>query len=168
MFLLVLLLVAAFVLATFLFGRTARVTVELFGDVALSLVRIEVFVRAFIFVVVVRVPLLRFGLNTFEVRVGRRLVVRVAEVVFVISLVLRIVTCRLIEPHARETLTFLPRFLMLSFLELMKSNSLPYSSFSMLLNVWVVPDFSSTSKSKDLVLPPPRAKFTDAISSNRM
>lgn len=47
-------------------------------------------------------------------------------------------------------LTDFPRFFTLSFLDVMKSNSLPYSSFSMLLNVCTTPDFVSTSKSNDL------------------
>lgn len=47
-------------------------------------------------------------------------------------------------------LTDFPRFFTLSFLDVIKSNSLPYSSFSMLLNVCTTPDFVSTSKSNDL------------------
>lgn len=69
------------------------------------------------------------------------------------------------KPFSR---TFLPVFLTWIFFALMKSNSLEYSSFSMLLNVCVVFDLSSTSKSKLRVDPPLRAKLTEAISSNRM
>lgn len=57
---------------------------------------------------------------------------------------------------------------MFSFLDVIKSNNFEYSSFSMLLNVWTVPDFNSISKSKDRVLPPPLAKLTDVISSKRI
>lgn len=47
-------------------------------------------------------------------------------------------------------LTDFPRFFTLSFLDVIKSNNLLYSSFSMLLNVCTTPDFVSTSKSNDL------------------
>jgi len=52
--------------------------------------------------------------------------------------------------YLRQWLTDFPRFFTLSFLDVIKSNSLPYSSFSMLLNVCTTPDFVSTSKSNDL------------------
>ena len=56
----------------------------------------------------------------------------------------------------------------LKLLRIRRKKKKPMTYFSIPTKVYVVPDFVSTSKSKDLFVPALRAKFTVTTSSKRM
>lgn len=139
----------------------------LFSDIALLSFRIKVFVCTFVWIII---SFLSFTLNSSQISIWFSFLIWISIIVSSVSWFILVV--KILNKNNWESInilnfiTDLPVFFTLSFLALIKSYRFPYSSFSMLLNVCITPFFSSISKSNDLLLPPPLAKFTLEISSN--
>lgn len=112
------------------------------------------------------IAFLSFSFNSSQVCIGSLFLVGISKVFIDSCFFLRSSTINIPLCLQLYKLTERPVFLTRSFFPLIKSNSRLYSSFSILLKVCTTPLLVSTSKSKERVLPPPRAKLTLAISSN--